>query len=251
MFRVRGHLKPQCYIMAKLASVHLSKVQTGGLARVSKVGTVAEAVTAVTNRIKAATLVTVQQVLDRTAVAGVVLSGLAQANVLTGADGSGKPHVSVRSNFFLATQTECDAFVASLSTLQTVEAVQAAYYEFIDNHSINGVVWQGEPAWEQRSNQGTFTGFLRADAVTGDVSISGITAEKPTAVLQAKKLPSLSASIPVAPASGMPAPPQAGAPTPPPAPQPTMKLVNGTAYSPSDLLAGGWSQAAIDELPNA
>jgi len=235
--------------MAKLASVHLSKIQSSGLARVSKVGSVAEAVTAVTNRVKAATLITVQQVLDRTAVAGVVLSGLAQANILTGADGTGKPHVSVRSNFFLATQAECDAFVASLSTLQTVEAVQAAYYEFIDNHSVNGVIWEGEPAWEQRSNQGTFTGFLRADAVTGDVSISGITAEKPTAVLHAKKLPSLNASIPVAPASGIPAP--SGIPTPPPAPQPTMKLLNGTAYSVSDLLAGGWAQSAIDALPNA
>ena len=247
MFRVRGHLKPQCYIMAKLASVHLSKVQTSGLARVSKVNTVAEAITAVVNRVKSATLISVQNVLDRTAVAGVVLSGLAQANILTGADGTGKPHVSVRSNFFLATQAECDAFTASLSTLQTVEAVQQAYYAFIDNHSVNGVIWEGEPAWEQRSNQGTFTGYLRADAVTGDVSISGITAEKPTAVLHAKRLPSLSASIPVAPATNIP--PASGIPTPPPVP--AMKLINGTAYSVADLLANNYKQAQIDELPNA
>ncbi len=237
--------------MAKLASVHLSKVQTSSLARVSKVNTVAEAITAVANRVKSATLISVQNVLDRTAVAGVVLSGLAQANILTGADGTGKPHVSVRSNFFLATQAECDAFIASLSTLQTVEAVQQAYYAFIDNHSVNGVIWEGEPAWEQRSNQGTFTGYLRADAVTGDVSISGITAEKPTAVLHAKKLPSLSASIPVAgtPVAGIPQAP--GAPTTPAPQAPVMKLYNGTAYSAADLLANGWQQSAIDALPNA
>lgn len=235
--------------MAKLNSAHLSKVQTSGLARVSRVSTVLEAVTAIKSRLALATLVTVQQVLDRTAVSGVVLAGLAQANVLTGSDGTGRPHCSVRSNFYLCTQAEIDTFVAGLAGLGTVEEVQTAYYAFVDEFAINGVIWDNETAWSQRGNQGTFTGYLRADGTTGDVSISGLTAEKPTVVLAAKKMPSLSASIPVAPSVNIPAP--SGMPTPPAPQAPAMKAYNGTAYSPADLLAAGWQQAAIDALPNA
>jgi len=236
--------------MAKLQTVHLSKVQTSGLARVGKAASAADAAIAIKARLNLATLVTVQQVLDRTAVSGVVLAGLAQANVLTGADGTGRPHCAVRSNFYLCTQADIDTFVASLAALQSVDQVQAAYYAFVDEFAINGVIWDNETAWSQRGNQGTFTGYLRADATTGDVSISGLTAEKPAVVLAAKKMPSLSASIPVAPSANIPTP--SGMPTPPPAPQaPAMKAYNGTAYSPADLLAAGWQQSAIDALPNA
>lgn len=236
--------------MAKLQSVHLSKVQTSGLARVGKAASVVDAVTAIKSRLALATLVTVQQVLDRTAVSGVVLAGLAQANVLTGADGTGRPHCSVRSNFYLCTQADIDTFIAGLASLQTVEEVQAAYYSFVDEYAINGVIWDNEESWKQRGNQGTFTGYLRADGTTGDVSISGLTAEKPAVVLAAKKMPSLNASIPVAPAASVPPPPQAGS-VPPPPPAPAMKLLNGTAYSAADLLANNYTQAQIDALPNA
>ena len=235
--------------MAKLQTVHLSKVQTSGLARVGKAASAADAVIAIKARLNLATLITVQQVLDRTAVSGVVLAGLAQANVLTGADGTGRPHCSVRSNFYLCTQADIDTFVAGLAALQSVDQVQAAYYAFVDEFAINGVIWDNETAWAQRGNQGTFTGYLRADATTGDVSISGLTAEKPAVVLAAKKMPSLSASIPV---QGASIPTSTGMPTPPAAPQaPVMKLYNGAAYSAADLLANGWQQSAIDALPNA
>lgn len=239
------------YYMAKLQSVHLSKVQTSGLARVGKAASVVDAVTAIKSRLALATLVTVQQVLDRTAVSGVVLAGLAQANVLTGADGTGRPHCSVRSNFYLCTQADIDTFIAGLASLQTVEEVQAAYYSFVDEYAINGVIWDNEESWKQRGNQGTFTGYLRADGTTGDVSISGLTAEKPAVVLAAKKMPSLNASIPVSTPSGIPAPPQAGSVPPPPPAAPAMKLLNGTAYSAADLLANNYTQAQIDALPNA
>ena len=247
--------------MAKLASNLLSQVKTSSLARVTKATSIAEAIATVALRVRSLTLITSQNVIDRLAVAGVVLSGLSQANTLTGADGSGKPHVSVRTNFALCTVQEIEAFVASLSTIPTIDGVQQAYYDFIDTYVINGVIWEGESCWENRkSYQGTFSGFLRADGTTGDISISGIVAEKPGLVLQAKKLPSLNASIPVAPVASVPPPPQAGAVPPPPPPNgPVMKQYNGAVYSSTDLIStymsSGYTadqaKSAVDALPNA
>ena len=240
--------------MAKLSSNLLPQIKSAGLARVTKAGSVVEAVATVASRVRALTLITAQHVIDRTAVAGVVLSGLATAKELRGKDETGKPHVTVRSNFALCTSSEIEAFIASLSTIPTIEGVQQAYYSFIDEVVVNGTIWEGESLFAIRTSvQGTLAGFLRADPETGDVSISGLVAEKPTTVLQAKKLPSLNASIPVAPVAGT-VPQAPGAPTPPTpsAPQaPVMKVLNGTAYSQSDLLNSGWAQTQIDALPNA
>ena len=227
--------------MAKLSADLLSQVKSTGLARVTSASTVADAILAVTNRLKVATLVTAQQVLDRTAVAGVVLQGLAQANVLTGKDGTGRPHVSCRTNFFLCTQDQIKAFLAKLSLCTTVEAVQTEYYAFIDEYAINGVIWDNESGWNQRGNQSTWTGNLRADATTGDISISNLTPEKPAVVIQAKSL-SAALKVGAAPAAAQTASEPAA---------PVMKLFNGTPMAPAALLQLGFPQAAIDALPNA
>jgi hypothetical protein len=237
-------------IMAKLESSLLPKIKSSSLARVKNVTTVAEAVKAVCDRARMLTLIPVQAVLDRHAVAGVVPQGLPNAQVLTGKDGSGRPHVSVRTNFALATAEQIEQFCAGVSTMQTIDAVQEAYYSFIDEVSIPLVVWDNEPGWAQRASNSSWTGTLRADAVTGNVSISGATPEKPAVTHNAKKLDAaLAVGTPAMNAA--PIPPAPGTPTPPPAPQPVMKLFNGTPYSVADLLANNWSQAAIDALPNA
>lgn len=233
--------------MAKLSSSLLPQVKSTGLARVTSAKTVDEAIASVTARVNAVILVTQQQVIDRTAVAGVVLQGLAQANVLTGKDGSGRPHVSVRTNFFLATKGEVNAFLTKLPMCQSVEAVLTEYYAFIDQHSINGVIWDNEESWNHRGNQSTWSGYLRVDAWTGDVSISGLVPEKPAVVIRAKPL---SAALSVGNAPAIPAP-NAPAPAPQAPTAPVMKSFNGAAYSVADLLAAGWQQAAIDALPNA
>lgn len=234
--------------MAKLESSLLPQVKSSSLARVKSVTTVAEAVKAVCDRARMLTLIPVQAVLDRHAVAGVVPQGLPNAQVLTGKDGSGRPHVSVRTNFALCTADQVEQFCTGVSSMQSIDQVQEAYYSFIDEVSIPLVVWDNEPSWSQRGASSTWTGTLRADAVTGNVSISNAMPEKPAHTHNAKKLVAVLA---VGTAPSAPIPPAPGnAPAPPP-PAPVMKMFNGTPYSVQDLLGNNWAQSAIDALPNA
>lgn len=235
--------------MAKLATDLLPKVKTSSLARVTNSTTVAEAIAAVCQRARSLTLITSQHVLDRVAVSGAIPQGLATAKVLTGKDGSGRPHVSVRTNFALATAEQVEQFCAGVSSMTSIDDVQQAYYSLVDEVSVPLVVWDNEPAWEQRSSNSAWSGTLRADAVTGNVSISNAMPEKPSMVIKAK---SLNAALAVGNAPSAPIPPAPGnAPAPPPPAPVAMKMVNGTPYSVAGLLGNGWQQSAIDALPNA
>lgn len=227
--------------MAKLSSELLPQVKSTGLARITNATSVVEAIATVKQRLLSATLVSVQDVLNRSAVAGVVLQGAAQANVLTGKDGTGRPHIAVRTNFMLANGVQINGFLANLSQMTTIEDVQEAYYAFLDEHTINGVIWDNEASWEQRGNQGKWSGYLRADATTGDVSISGLTPEKPQHVIRAKEIvkESFSAEIPTPGAAPTPIPTPQGIPTPSGNAQ--WKTPSGELHAESALLSAGWT----------
>lgn len=237
--------------MAKLSSGLLPKVKSGALLRITKAETVAEAIATVTQRVQAATLISEKDVLDRASVSGIVLQGGASAKVLTGKDGNGRPHVSLRTQFLLATKEQCASFLASVVSFTSIEDVQEAYYGFIDEHGISAVIWDNEPCWALYSTPGlTFSGYLRCDAVTGDVSIAGITPEKPARVIKARTL-TLEDSAPEDKAeTGIPTPPNKNSvPTPPK--KAISKLIEGNVYTVESLLGAGWTQDAIDALPNA
>jgi len=229
--------------MAKISSELLPKIKSSSLARITNATSVAEAIATVKQRLASATLVSEQNVIDRSAVSGVVLQGAAQANVLTGKDGSGRPHIAVRTNFFLCNPVIIQQFVAGLATMTTVEDVQEAYYSFIDNHCINGVIWDNEASWESRGNQGKWSGYLRADATTGDVSISGLTPEKPQNVIKARAIVEDFDAVvetPVANA-GAPTPPSTGSTPPPPGAPANWKNPAGEVFAEAALVAQGWT----------
>lgn len=237
--------------MPKLSEELLKQVRSTQLPRVTDAKTVSEAVAFVVERVEAFILISPEMVLSRAAVEGIVPQGLARATVLTGKEGTGRPHVSVRTNFGFANKAQIEEFCANVAKFKTIQEVQEAYYGFIDAISIPMVIWDNEPSWMHRTSSSTWTGKLRSDSVTGNVSISEAVPEKPTLVIKAKK-PTLNASIPVG--NAIPTPPAPDAPAPPPAPAPAapvMKNFNGAVYSVADLLAAKWSQAAIDALPNA
>jgi hypothetical protein len=231
--------------MAKISSSLLPKVQSTSLGRVTNATSVEEAIATVKQRLASATLVTEQNVIDRSAVSGVILQGAAQANVLTGKDGSGRPHIAVRTNFYLCTPVIIQQFVTGLATMTTIEDVLNAYYGFIDNHCINGVIWDNEASWESRGNQGKWSGYLRADATTGDVSISGLAPEKAQNVIKARAIVQDFDAVvetPVANA-GAPTPPTGSTPPPPSAPgaPASWKNPTGDVFAESALVAQGWT----------
>ncbi|RUP42165.1 MAG: hypothetical protein EKK63_02385 [Acinetobacter sp.] len=228
--------------MAKLSSDLLSQVKTASLARITNATSVAEAIATVKQRLASATLVSPQDVINRSAVSGVVLQGSAQANVLTGKDGSGRPHIAVRTNFFLCTPAVISTFTAGLSTMDSIEDVQNAYYGFIDAHCINGVIWDNEPAWESRGNQGKWSGYLRADATTGDVSIAGLAPEKPQHVIKARAIAQdFDAEVEIPSTPKVPTGPTSATPPPPVNAPANWKSPAGDVFAESALVAQGWT----------
>lgn len=256
------------FVMAVLLSVSdRARIQSTAdtTSRIKSAQSTLEAVAIATAKVRNLRLITVEQVLNRAKVGEIVLIGGQNANILTGKAGNGKPHVSLRTQYALATPEECAAFIKGLNVLPTVEAVQEAWYRFQEQHVIPAVAWEGEKCFEDRDYadlSARFSGTLRADSVTGNVSIAGLTrtdvATKPTAVAKASTfLDALLGSseqiagVPAPSPAPAPAPAAPAAPAPAAAPAPTMKMVNGQAFSTADLLAAGWTAEQVAGLPNA
>ena len=229
--------------MAKLSQVSLSQVASSGLARINATTTVAEFLTAAQARINALTWVSEADVIAQRPVSGIIPQGGATANVLTGKDGLGKAHVSLRNQVCLGTKADGAAIMAALtgaSASATLEQLREMYYAAIDAVSVQLTVWQdSEPkAWDAvRSGRSSFTAFLRADSRTGDVSLQGAT---PESVTNAIVIPTRRIET---------AMPDGDAVLTPPVTGPVMKSFAGGVHTVQALLDLGLPQATIDALP--
>lgn len=262
--------------MAQLSS-NFKAQATGSVApRIKSAVTVDEAKHAARTRAFLYTWVQESDVVARRHVKGIVLQGalaLKDENILTGASGTGKPHVSLRCQYALLpwndatkrffTEAEVIAnFNSSLVALTTKDEVEKAWYAFQDAHVLHATSWQGDPAWESIRQAGqSFTGYLNSREYTtkdGEIkveafiSITGV--EKPENPLRPKNRTTVAETAPSAPATA-PAP---SAPAPavpvmagPPAPSMKVHPSDGKAYTPDQLRAGGWSDAQIAGLADA
>jgi len=85
--------------------------------------------------------------------------------------------------------------------------------------------------------------YVRADATTGDVSISGLTPEKPQNVIKARAIVEDFDAVvetPVANA-GAPTPPSTGSTPPPPGAPANWKNPAGEVFAEAALVAQGWT----------
>lgn len=189
----------------------LASVKANNLPRINDAVTAAEVIATATERINALYWVGEADIIGRKRLSGIIPQGGATANVLTGKDGTGKAHVSLRTQVAFGTKAEGAKFLASLAIMAataTVEDLKNAYYGFTDEVNIPLVIWKETEAdayKAARSGRGTFSATLRVQTsgeAEGEISLSGAETETDTdvvAIPQRKAVSGTAMPDPVAP----------------------------------------------------
>ena len=219
--------------MAVLSSAAKAQVVSNSLPKVNSATSVVEALQTITTRVNSMCWVSEAQALAGKRLSGIIPQGGNSANVLTGRNGAGKAHVSLKTQVGLGSVATGTAFLQSLNAAAptaTLEQVRELYYQFIDSVTIPLVVWQDtEPEVFRAvtSGGGTYTGTLRCDGVTGNVSFGNASVEEDVDVTPLPRRIATSIAAPATPTA------------------PAMRMFNGMPIAESALQALGVDFAAL------
>lgn len=227
--------------MAVLSSAAKAQVVSNSLPRINSATSVVELLQIAATRVNSMCWASEAQVLAGKRLSGIIPQGGNSANVLTGKNGLGKAHVSLKTQVGLCavapkegqTSAEGLAFLQSLNAAAptaTLEQLREMYYQFVDGVTIPLVVWQDtEPEVFKAvtSGRGKYTGTLRADGDTGNVSFGNASVEEDVDVTPLPKRIATSIAAPATPAA------------------PAMRMFNGMPIAESALQAFGVDFAAL------